>query len=699
MLMQTIHGVFISGTGTDVGKTIVTAALNRALWSWHTANFKAFLAIKPIQTGVSSTQNATTGILDSSIYTHALGHIKVPDIYKPKTIHSFTLPASPHLAAKDENKSLCVNNLCSEITSLQSENVPMLLEGAGGVCVPLNQGETSLDLMQSLAMPVLLVMHNTLGALNHVLLSLEALKMRGLKVIAIVSTEKEKHNSIIKQDNIAFLKEYAPHIPIYSLPYLKDLASNCEQVWSMAANALAPLAKELVSFWKKSYEIALRQEITSQSDLINWDKAHLWHPYTSAITPLPVYEVSHTKGMHIYLQDRHEPLVDGMSSWWCAVHGYGHEELINAAQKQAKHMSHIMFGGLTHVPAVNAAKKLLHLFENCGLGELSRVFWADSGSVAVEVALKMALQYQQGRAETQRTKFLSPRGGYYGDTMGAMSVCDPINGMHRLFNDVLTQHIFIPRPSCAFDGNINNSFDSNCLTELEQAFNEYGNELCAVIIEPIVQGAGGMWFYDPRYLMHLQKLCKEHHVLLIFDEIATGFGRTGKMFAAEWAEICPDICCVGKALTGGMLSLGASICTEDVASGICAHEQVFMHGPTFMGNALACAVACASLDIFSRNHWQEQVLNIEKELKQNLEECAKLEGVADVRVLGAIGVVEMQNQVNVAALQEFFVKNNVWIRPFAKLIYIMPPYIATNFDIKCLSHVIIKAIKLGVHKV
>ncbi len=689
-------GIFVTGTGTDVGKTIVSAALTRALWAVNDGAFKGFLAIKPIQTGLSPKQGANG---DSAIYAQAQSCAEhISQQFTPQTLHYFSMPASPHVAAKQESKKLCVQELCAEIIGKQRE-YPMLIEGAGGVCVPLNATETMLDLMQTLALPVLLVMENTLGTLNHTLLSLDILQKHGLNVVAIVCTEKEAHfNAIIKQDNIEFLQQYAAHIPIYSLPYMEGLSAyahpQSKQAWNKAANLLSPLAEQLLTIWKN---IAFAKSDLSSSELLNWDKAHLWHPYTSSIDPLPVYEVSHTKGMHIFLRHKQEPLVDGMSSWWCAVHGYGREELVLAAQRQIKCMPHVMFGGLTHAPAVRAGEKLLKLFhaDPEHTKQLNRVFWADSGSVAVEVALKMALQYQQGRGEKQRTKFLSPLGGYYGDTMGAMSVCDPINGMHSLFKHAMAEHIFIPRPACAFDAK---AFDESCFEPLNEAFAIHGQHLAAVIIEPIVQGAGGMWFYSQRYLQHLHKLCVEHDVLLIFDEIATGFGRTGKMFAAQWAGITADICCVGKALTGGFMNLAATLCTEDVAKGVCAQGQVFMHGPTFMGNALACAVAEASLDILARNEWQGQVLRIEKELKHGLEPCAAFADVTQVRVLGAIGVVEMKSSVNVRALQEFFVQHNVWIRPFARLIYLMPPYIASSEDVKMLTSTIVKAITLGVHK-
>ncbi len=689
-----LKGIFISGTGTDVGKTLVTAALARALWSISSP----CLAIKALQTGTIKHHEAPAFAYgDSALYAEALAPWPVPPALQPRTLHHFALAASPHLAAQEERMHMSVQQLHAELNvcSAQAEHAPLLIEGAGGVYVPLNNNETSLDLMQALDLPILVVMENSLGALNHTLLTLEALQKRKLTIAALVCTQKnpdrDAKDTRIRQDNIDFLQNYCKQTPLYTLPYLEQA-----QALETASQALKPLAQKLLHTY---FQKTLCPTPKDTEDLLAWDKEHLWHPYTSTITPLPVHEVSHAKGMHIYLRHKKDPLIDGMSSWWCAVHGYGQKDLVQAAQEQIQNMPHIMFGGLTHKPAIAAGKMLLHLLHtSCApLQTLQKIFWADSGSVAVEVALKMALQYQQGRGEHERTLFLSPRGGYYGDTLGAMSVCDPVNGMHTLFNNILPKHIFIPRPACAFTGDISAPFDFSCLAPLEEAFATHGKHLAAFIVEPIVQGAGGMWFYDPRYLQKVKELCLAHDVLLIFDEIATGFGRTGKLFAAEWAEVAPDICCVGKALTGGVLSLAASICTEEVAQGICAHDQVFMHGPTFMGNALACAVAHASLNIFAQNTWQEQVLCIEHELRTGLAPCKDLAGVAHVRVLGAIGVVEMEKPVNVAALQAFFIEKNVWIRPFSRLIYIMPPYVATPSQCQQLTSAIYTAIRCGVH--
>jgi adenosylmethionine---8-amino-7-oxononanoate aminotransferase len=417
--------------------------------------------------------------------------------------------------------------------------------------------------------------------------------------------------------------------------------------------------------------------VSGPDALLAADRAHVWHPYAempAAARPLAVHRAD---GVRLMLADGRE-LIDGMSSWWCAIHGYRHPALDAAVRGQLERMSHVMFGGLTHEPAVALARALVALTP----APLEHVFFADSGSVSVEVALKMCLQAAGG----ERTRLLALRGGYHGDTFGAMSVCDPVDGMHHLFAAVLPAHVFAPRPP----GGVGAGLDGEWEAAVRALFERHGGELAAAIVEPVVQGAGGMWFYAPECLRLLRELCDEHGVLLVFDEIATGFGRSGTFFAADRAAVAPDVMCVGKALSGGYLTLAATLCTAAVAARI---GGPLMHGPTFMANPLACAVALANLELLAGGQWRAQVAGAERVLGEELAAARALGGVRDVRVLGAIGVIELAGAVDVPAATAAAVAAGVWLRPFRNLIYAMPPYVCEEADLRRIGAAMVAAAK------
>lgn len=418
---------------------------------------------------------------------------------------------------------------------------------------------------------------------------------------------------------------------------------------------------------------------------LDFDQAHIWHPYSAIGSGLPVFHVDRAEGCEIILKDGRK-LIDGMASWWSVIHGYRHPEMDAALKQQIDRMSHVMFGGLTHDPAIELAEQLVQ----ATAPELDAVFFADSGSVAVEVSMKMAIQYWASQGCTKKQRFLTVRSGYHGDTFGAMSVCDPVTGMHSLFSDTLTQQFFAPAPPAGYE----RSITEDDLADMRQQLEQHHEQIAAIIIEPIVQGAGGMRFYSPEYLRKLRQLADEFSVLLIFDEIATGFGRSGKLFAYEHAGIVPDILCLGKALTGGYMTLAATITQRKIAETIQSGEPgVFMHGPTFMANPLACSAGLASLKLLATGVWKAQVAQIESTLRSKLAACSELEGVADVRALGAIGVVELKQPVNMKTIQARFVEHDVWVRPFGKLVYVMPPYVMPAEQLKTLCRAIFQVLK------
>jgi len=403
-----------------------------------------------------------------------------------------------------------------------------------------------------------------------------------------------------------------------------------------------------------------------------FDQTHIWHPYAKVPNNVSTYLVESADGVYLNL-DNSKRVVDGMSSWWSVIHGYNHPALNQAVNKQLKKMSHVMFGGLTHQPAIDLAKTLVNITPE----RLTKVFFTDSGSVAVESALKMALQYWHNKGQLTKDKFVTIRGGYHGDTFGGMSVCDPDNGMHHLFSGVLPKHFFVNSPSMV-------SMDE-ALSDLESTLKQHSNSIAAMILEPIVQGAGGMRIYNPQYLVRAKALCEQYDVLFILDEIATGFGRTGELFALEYVDVEPDILCLGKALTGGYMTLAATLTTDKISNSV----GTLMHGPTFMANPLACSVANASIDLLLNSQWQDNIVEIEKILHSELSVLRQHDKVADVRILGAIGVVEMHNELDMEKTQKRLIDLGVWLRPYGKLLYTMPPFIITKDELLTIT----KAIK------
>jgi adenosylmethionine-8-amino-7-oxononanoate aminotransferase len=424
--------------------------------------------------------------------------------------------------------------------------------------------------------------------------------------------------------------------------------------------------------------------LLNDNNWLDFEKAHVWHPYAPLEGTLPSYPVKRAQGVRLTLEDDRE-LIDGMSSWWSVIHGYNHPILNNAAKEQLDKMAHVMFGGLTHRPAAELAARLVKLTPK----PLEKVFLCDSGSVSVEVAIKMAIQYWHAKGESGKQRMLTVRRGYHGDTCGAMAVCDPETGMHHLFTDILSKHFFADAPTVVNDAD----WQDKDIAGFRDLLETHHDQIAAVILEPLVQGAGGMRFYAPEYLRQIRALCDTHNVLLIADEIATGFGRTGTLFACEQADIAPDIMCLGKAITGGYMSLAAVLTTAEISQTISSNApKAFMHGPTFMANPLACAVANASIDLLLESPWQERIAAMSRAFQRHLSPCMDWDGVAEVRIKGGIGVLELKQAVNMVTITKRFVDKGVWIRPFGKLVYVMPPYIINDEELELLLTAMTEAV-------
>lgn len=569
-----MNGIFITGTDTDAGKTVVTLAICRAL---RRAGVNAMVA-KPVQTGA---ENGVAPDFDPVLA--ALG-VSLPAGHREWLMpFCYAEPVSPHLAFQMENASPpTVAGVREAFLAAEAFYDFLVVEGAGGVYVPLNETETMLDLMAALGMPAILTVRSGLGCINHALLSLRAMRESGVECLGVVmchttpaKTELEKRLRADSRDMIARMGG----VPVLDeVPFLGDRGLGTGSGEAYAIPRWETLSPGLMDVLMAVAGDAARHKPAENTaeDITDFDRRHLFHPYTSMTAPLPVYPVQAAAGVCFHTPEG-KTLVDGMASWWAAIHGYSHPKLVEAVCRQAERMSHVMFGGLTHSPAVRLAKRLTRMLADAaGLkpGDpqaLECLFFADSGSISVEVAMKMALQFQHMRGQPGRKRMLTVRGGYHGDTFGAMSVCDPVTGMHTLFAGTLQEQLFAPRPECRFG----ETWDARDIHAFRELLETHREEVAAVILEPVVQGAGGMWFYHPQYLREVRKLCDTHGALLIFDEIATGFGRTGKMFAFQHAGITPDIICLGKALTGGMMTLAATVTRREIAEGV----GTLMHAP------------------------------------------------------------------------------------------------------------------------
>ena len=666
--------ILVYGANTDVGKTVACAAIcHQALVRGQRVAY-----IKPVQTGSETDAEA--------IREHCVrGSNGLTDALHLETLFHYPSPESPASAAEKAGAQppLDAEFRSAVLGALQKERsehpeVLAVVETAGGPLSPGPNHTFQADIYAPLSLPCVLVGDSKLGGISATICAYEALVSRKQPPKAILFIGSEGLHS-----NASAVQKALPDVPVISVPCTPP-----EEEPLTSWLAQPQVSQGISALLDAEQEHASEEQLREQLRL---DREHLWHPYTSMVKPGLVWPVRSASGCQIQLEDGRR-LVDGMASWWCAIHGYNVPELNAAATRQLSQTSHVMFGGLTHRPATDLAQALL----SCVPTGLSQIFLCDSGSVSVEVALKMALQYWATQGLPRKCRIATVQRGYHGDTFGAMSVCDPVRGMHSLFKHSLPQQLFAEPPALMHAGDAGAEDDG--FSSMEELLRQNAEDVAAVIIEPIVQGAGGMRIYSPAYLVKLRELCRELRILLIFDEIATGFGRTGKLFAAEHAQVTPDIMCVGKALTGGYCTLGATIASEDVAGGVSGADgkQPLMHGPTFMANPLACAIAAASIRLLLDGPWQDRVRAIESQLERELRPLAKHAAVADVRVLGAIGVVELRSPPKEPAkLQQALVQQGVWLRPFGQTIYTMPPYVISEHELRSLTQAISVVLEEG----
>lgn len=648
---------FVSGIDTGVGKSFATGAMARFLRERGVA----VTTLKLVQTGNEGFSE------DIALHRTIMGVeptaedrelITAPQIFK--------FPSSPHLAAELESRKFEPSAVDAALETLLKKYSPVLVEGAGGLAVPLSGEELTIDFAAARSWPLILVSSGRLGSLNHTILSIEAAAARNMRVAGVVYNYCDEADPVIDRDTprmiIRALERHGYPPALVRLDKIVPggkVTSDFSAIFGMDGTRESFRKKMVMSDYK------LHRNLER-------DRKVLWHPYASATNPPPVFFASGAAGTRIRISEG-KTLIDGVSSWWCMCHGHNHPHIVEMIRRQAESLTQVMFAGFTHEPAIRLAEQVNRRTPP----GLKKLFFVDSGSVAVECALKLAIEYQQAAGFPARRRFATVRGGYHGDTFAAMSVSDP-GGMHRMFSGMTAENFFAPRPECRFG----DEWDPEDFAAMERLLDEHARETAAVIIEPIFQGANGMRFYHPQYLRELRRACTERGILLILDEVATGFGRLGRFFAAEYAEVVADIVCIGKGLTGGALPLAAVISSEAVAERVSDGDPgILMHGPTFMANPLACAAGCASLELFDEYDWRLRVREIESALRSGLGALRTEDNVADVRVLGAVGVLELRRMPTPERVHAAALESGVWLRPFGSWLYTMPPFITPPEEI------------------